>query len=63
MNLPGSCSALLQFSRFTFIVCIGKISHKGDYDVIMKSCNDISSFVVEEKEYQECNGAYKENIL
>ena len=31
----------------------GKITHQGNYDSIIKSCEDISSFVTEEKESED----------
>ena len=43
-------------------VCIGRISHKGEYDAIMKSCNDISSFVIDEKVSQEEHNDKENNV-
>ena len=40
----------------------GKITHEGNFDYIMKSCEDISSFLIEESNEEEDEIEEKEKL-
>ena len=43
----------LCYSISTLVINQGKITHQGTYDLIMESCENISSFVTEDKEIED----------
>ena len=40
----------------------GKITHEGNFDYILKSCEDISSFLIAESDEEEDEIEEKENL-
>ena len=43
----------LYYSISILVINQGKITHQGTYDLIMESCENISSFVTEDKEIED----------